>query len=246
MSESVGSESSKSDIASGAGMTRVPVITIDGPSGSGKGTVGLQLAETLGWHFLDSGAVYRALAFAALLHFPEALEEELRLEALALQLDLRFVGREIKLENKVITESIRAEICSQTASRIAVFPKVRAAMLHRQRAFCEAPGLIADGRDMGTVVFPEAILKFYLEASVEARALRRYRQYLQLKDREQDVTLEGLQRGMRERDARDKQRAMAPLRPAADAVMIDTTVLDVEGVFEQVMQHVRQRLSMNV
>lgn len=215
-----------------------PVITIDGPSGSGKGTVGYRLAQILEWHFLDSGAVYRALALAASMHFPADLNNERALEALAITLDLRF-DSQIWLEGKEVTEAIRSSECGQIASRIAVFPKVRAALLERQRAFCRSPGLVADGRDMGTEVFPQAILKIYLEASDWVRAERRY---LQLKDTVHSVTLESLLKGIQERDARDKERVVAPLRPAEDAVVLDTTAIGLEDVLEQVMYHVKQRL----
>lgn len=219
----------------------IPVITIDGPSGSGKGTIGLKLAKEFNWHFLDSGAVYRALALASLMEKVD-LANEKALESLAQKLDLKFDG-EIWLSGKKITEDIRSEACSQTASKIAIFPKVRAALLDLQRAFRKSPGLIADGRDMGTVVFPQAILKIFLEASPEDRAKRRY---LQLKDTAHSVTLERLLTEIKERDQRDQQRAVAPLKPAKDAVVIDTTGIGVETVFEQVMKLVRKSLYINV
>jgi len=213
----------------------IPVITVDGPSGSGKGTIGLRLAKHLHWHFLDSGAVYRALALSVLANHLD-LADESRIEALAHKLDLHF-DNEVFLNGKPVTEQIRSEHCSQTASKIAIFPKVRAALLERQRNFQRTPGLVADGRDMGTVVFPKADLKFYLEASSEERAKRRY---LQLKGTPHSVTLQHLLSEIRERDNRDKHRAVAPLKPAEDAVVIDTTGLGVERVFEQVMTVVKQ------
>ncbi len=219
----------------------MPVITLDGPSGSGKGTIGLRLAKELNWHFLDSGAVYRALALASLSEKIE-LTDESALEALAQRLDLKFDG-EVWLSGKQVTEGIRSETCSQAASKIAVFSKVRAALLGRQRAFQQPPGLVADGRDMGTVVFPDAILKIFLEASSEDRAKRRY---LQLKDTSHSVTLDRLLTEIKERDQRDQQRAVAPLKPAKDAVVIDTTGIGVEAVFEQVIQLVKKRLYVNV
>lgn len=219
----------------------IPTITIDGPSGSGKGTIGLRLAKQLNWHFLDSGAVYRALAWASIINGIDCADEQ-GLESLAEKLDLKFDG-EIWLSGRQVTEAIRSEACSQTASKIAVFPKVRAALLDRQRAFLQAPGLIADGRDMGTVVFPQAILKIFLQASHQDRAKRRY---LQLKDTPHSVTLEQLLTEIKERDLRDQQRAVAPLKPAEDAVVIDTTGIGVEAVFEQVIQLVRERLYINV
>lgn len=219
----------------------IPAITIDGPSGSGKGTIGLRLAKQLNWHFLDSGAVYRALALASMTNGIDCTDER-GLEILAEKLDLKFDG-EIWLSGRQVTEGIRSEACSQTASKIAVFPRVRAALLDRQRAFLQAPGLIADGRDMGTVVFPQAILKIFLQASHQDRAKRRY---LQLKDTPHSVTLEQLLTEIKERDLRDQQRAVAPLKPAEDAVVIDTTGIGVEAVFEQVIQLVRERLYINV
>jgi cytidylate kinase len=219
----------------------LPVITMDGPSGSGKGTIGLRLAKKLNWHFLDSGAVYRSLALASITEQVDITDER-ALESLALKLDLKFDG-EVWLFGKQVTEGIRSEACSQTASKIAVFPRVRAALLDRQRAFLQPPGLIADGRDMGTVVFPEATLKIYLEASSEDRAKRRY---LQLKDTVHSVTLDRLLTEIKERDLRDQQRAVAPLKPAEDAVVIDTTGIGVEAVFEQVLQLVQKSVFINV
>jgi len=221
----------------------IPIITFDGPSGSGKGTIGLLLAKKLGWHFLDSGALYRVLALAAI-HQGADLTNELALnepalEELAKKLNVQFINSEVWLEGQAVTDLIRSGLCGDAASKIAVFPGVRAALLERQRAFCQLPGLVADGRDMGTVVFPEAIVKFFLEASLEERAERRYHQ---LKDKAQNVTLQALLQEIAARDVRDKGRVTAPLRPAKDAVVIDTTGKGIEEVFNQVMKVVNQIL----
>ena len=214
-----------------------PVITIDGPGGSGKGTIGLLLAKKLGWHFLDSGALYRVVALAALNH-QVALNDENGLEAIALKLSVVF-SDVIMLEGKNVTDLIRSEACGNAASQIAIFPKLRAALLDKQREFCQSPGLIADGRDMGTVVFPHALLKIFLIASVEERANRRFQQ---LKDKGYSGTLQNLLEEIVARDARDKARVVAPLIPAEDAVVIDTTGLGIEAVLERVVQTAQQRL----
>lgn len=224
-------------------MTSVPVVTIDGPGGSGKGTLSRHLAKALGWHFLDSGAIYRVLALAALqqgLNLNQT-DAEKRLETLSLALDVNFneINEEVILGGKIVTAEVRSEQCGNLASKIATLAKVRQALLERQRKFCRPPGLVADGRDMGTVVFPEAFLKIYLEASVTERAKRRY---LQLKDLSHSVTLQSLLAEISERDARDKERATAPLKPAEDAVVIDTTGIGIEAVFAMVMTEVKRRL----
>ena len=209
-----------------------PVITIDGPSGSGKGTVAGRLATDLKWRLLDSGALYRLLAFAAANH-GVALDNEPLLSKLAAHLDVQFVGAtngkaaSIILEGDDVTHAIRSEQVAAGASTVAALPAVRAALLERQRAFREFPGLVADGRDMGTVVFPDAPLKIFLTASAEERARRRY---LQLKAKGDDVSLPRLLEEIRARDERDTQRAIAPLKPAADAIQLDSTELSIEQI----------------
>lgn len=224
-------------------MVSAPVITIDGPSGSGKGTVAGILAKRLGWNLLDSGALYRLLAFAAGNH-GVALDNEALLEKLAAHLDVQFIGAtdgkpaRIILEGDDVTHAIRSETVAAGASKIAALPAVRDALLQRQRAFLEFPGLVADGRDMGTVVFPDAPLKVFLTASAEERARRRY---LQLKAKGDDVSLSGLLDEIRARDERDTQRAIAPLKPAADAIQLDSTELSIEQVLERIMSEIALR-----
>ena len=224
-------------------MVSAPVITIDGPSGSGKGTVAGILAKRLGWNLLDSGALYRLLAFAAGNH-GVALDNEALLEKLAAHLDVQFIGAtdgkpaRIILEGDDVTHAIRSETVAAGASKVAALPAVRDALLQRQRAFLEFPGLVADGRDMGTVVFPDAPLKVFLTASAEERARRRY---LQLKAKGDDVSLSGLLDEIRARDERDTQRAIAPLKPAADAIQLDSTELSIEQVLERIMTEIALR-----
>ncbi len=218
-------------------LSNVPIITVDGPGGSGKGTLSANLAKALGWHFLDSGALYRVLALAALKKGFN-LQDEKALADLAQDLKVQFNG-DILLDGISVSQEIRKETCGNTASKIAAYPLVREALLECQRAFCRSPGLVADGRDMGTVVFPWAKMKIFLDANAEERAKRRY---LQLKDKVHNVTLQSLLQEIAERDARDKQRAIAPLRPAKDAVVIDTTGMGIEAVFARVMMEVKQRL----
>lgn len=214
---------------------RVPVIAIDGPSASGKGTVARRVAERLGFHFLDSGAIYRLAALAALRAGMD-LDDAAALAALAGTLDIRFAGEEILLGGERVTDAIRTEECGNAASRVAACPGVRSALLERQRAFRKAPGLVADGRDMGTVVFPDARAKVFLEASPEERASRRYKQ---LKRKGLHASLPELLREVAERDARDRGRSVSPLRAADDAVVVDTTSMSVDAVVARVLEVAR-------
>ncbi|NVZ61741.1 (d)CMP kinase [Pseudomonas gingeri] len=222
---------------------QAPVIAIDGPSGSGKGTIAGLLAKRLGWCLLDSGALYRLLAFAARNHGVDLTNEE-SLKLLAAHLDVQFIGATdgqpqcIILEGDDVTQDIRNESIGAGASQVAALPAVRDALLQRQRAFQEPPGLVADGRDMGTVVFPDAPLKIFLTASSEERARRRY---LQLKAKGDDVSLSSLLDEIRARDERDTQRAVAPLKPAADAIQLDSTELSIEQVLERIMSEIAIR-----
>lgn len=212
--------------------TFVNVITLDGPSGTGKGTLCHLLAAHLGWHFLDSGAIYRVFALAV--EESNIQEDEVEhLVRLAKNLPLSFVKEDIFLQGVSVKEKIRTQQCGQKASRLAALPEVREALLWRQRDFAKPPGLVTDGRDMGTVVFPQAALKIYLYATPEARAERRY---LQLKKSGKSDTLAQVVEELAERDARDMARSHAPLAPAHDAVSIDTTALSIEEVFQQVLQ----------
>ena len=215
----------------------MPVITIDGPSGSGKGTVCRLLADKLGWDVLDSGAIYRVLSLAAL-HHQIALDNEEALVPLAANLDVQFLvdsqtnAGKVILEGEDVTSTIRNEEVGAAASKVAALPRVREALLRRQRAFKTERGLIADGRDMGTVVFQDAPLKIYLTASAQERARRRY---VELNERGLDVTLSGLLQDIQARDDRDMNRAVAPLVPADDAIEIDTSELNAQQVFDKVI-----------
>ncbi|MGH8520063.1 MAG: (d)CMP kinase [Gammaproteobacteria bacterium] len=216
----------------------IPVIAIDGPSGTGKGSLGVRLARTLGWHFLDSGALYRTVGWLAM-RGAVVFDDVERLAHLAARIGVEFrdaaAGPEevrVICRGEDVTRSIRSEACAHAASEIAALPAVRAALLAQQRSFRQPPGLVADGRDMGTVVFPDAGLKIYLSASPEERAERRYKQ---LKDQGVNVNLHDLLEGIAERDARDSERGASPLRTAPDAVIIDTTRLDLGAVFERVI-----------
>jgi len=209
----------------------VPVIAIDGPSASGKGTVAQRVAKTLGFHFLDSGALYRLLGLAAQRH-GVALDDEERLAALAGEVDIRFEGADIWLDGAMIGDELRTEETGSAASKIAALPKVRAALLDKQRAFRRAPGLVADGRDMASVVFPDAVLKIFLTASAEARAERRYKQ---LKEKGIDANIAALLQDIRARDERDTQRSVAPLQQAQGASLLDTTPLNIEQAVQEVL-----------
>jgi cytidylate kinase len=210
-----------------------PVITIDGPSASGKGTVAERVASALGFHFLDSGALYRLTALSALKH-GVALDDEMRVAELAARLPASFHDGAVWLENENVHDAIRAEAVGEGASKVAALPAVRAALLDRQRAFRQAPGLVADGRDMGTVVFADAVAKIFLTASAEARAERRYKQLI---EKGNSASLPALVADMQARDARDTARAVAPLKPAPDALLLDTTMMSVESAVQAVLAH---------
>jgi 3-phosphoshikimate 1-carboxyvinyltransferase len=213
----------------------VPVIAIDGPSASGKGTVAAQAAQRLGYHYLDSGSLYRLVALAAT-RAGIALDDEPAVAALAAHLPARFDGTRILLDGVDVAEAIRSEACSVGASRVAVMPAVRAALLDRQRDYRRAPGLVAEGRDMGSVVFPDATCKIFLTASVEARADRRYKQ---LMEKGMAASMDSLLKDLQERDARDAARAVAPLKMLPDAVLLDTTGIDAEQAVGFVLDQAR-------
>jgi len=218
--------------------TEVPVIAIDGPGGSGKGTISTRLAEHLGWNFLDSGALYRLTALAVMKN-NVPLDNEAALGEAAERLDIRFEtspgGVKTFLDGEDVSDRLRHEDTGVLASKIAVTPEVRAALVKRQRQFRAPPGLVADGRDMGTVIFPDADLKIFLTASAEIRAKRRHKQ---LKEKGESVNLSRLFREIKARDLRDQSRSIAPLRPAEDAVIIDSTELSIEEVLNKVIDMV--------
>ncbi|MCO4320857.1 (d)CMP kinase [Aliidiomarina quisquiliarum] len=222
-----------------------PVITIDGPGGSGKGTICRLLAEKLGWKLLDSGAIYRVLAVAAMHHDVTESDEE-SLVALATDLDVEFVVNEetgqthVVLEGEDVTDTIRTEQVGMNASRIAALPRVREALLRRQRAFRELPGLIADGRDMGTVVFPSAEAKIFLTASAEERAQRRF---LQLQEKNIDANITEIIAEINARDERDANRSAAPMKAAEDSLFLDSTGKSIEQVLSEVLEYAHKKLS---
>jgi cytidylate kinase len=221
----------------------IPVVTIDGPSGSGKGTVSRLLARRSGWHLLDSGALYRLVAIAGTVAgaAAEDVEAHARLaQRMRVDFSSDAQGKErVLLDGREIGDLLRTEAAGAGASRVAAWPPVRQALLERQRAFALPPGLIADGRDMGSVVFPRAELKIFLTASSEERARRRYKQ---LKDKDSNVTLAALSLEIAERDRRDMTRSAAPLVPAADAIVLDSTALDAAEVTDEIYAHGRSRL----
>jgi len=225
-------------------VSKVHVLTIDGPSGSGKGTVSRAAARALGWALLDSGALYRLVALAAR-RAAHSLDDGPALARLAEHMDIRFGSRDsdeeiVWLDGKDVTGAIRTEEAGNDASKVASLPAVRAALLERQRRFAVPPGLVADGRDMGTVVFPEAEVKIFLTASAAERAARRHKQ---LKEKGVAATLAALSLEIAERDQRDMNRAIAPLVPSADAVLLDTTGMSVDAVVGRVLEVARGRLS---
>ena len=215
----------------------VPVIAIDGPSASGKGTIAKRVAQALGYHYLESGSLYRLVA---LLSLRQNVQGERELAQAAENMAVEFRGEQILLQNHDVNGEIRLEAVGQRASEVARMPAVRRALLERQRAFRQPPGLVADGRDMATVVFPDAALKIFLTASPEVRAQRRYKQLI---EKGISANLRALSRDLQERDARDANRALAPLVPAPDSQVLDSSALSVEQVVEQILGLYRERIS---
>ncbi|EHH0751119.1 TPA: (d)CMP kinase [Vibrio vulnificus] len=223
--------------------SQTPVVTVDGPSGAGKGTLCMLLSKKLGFQLLDSGAIYRVLALAAIHHGVDT-ESEDALVPLATHLDVQFVAEgdlvKVILEGEDVSQELRKEETGMAASKVAALPRVREALLRRQRAFEAAPGLVADGRDMGTVVFPNAKAKIFLDASAEERAHRRLKQ---LQDKGLDVRFDDLLSEIQERDDRDRNRPVAPLRPAEDALVLDSTSMSIDEVVEKALQYIESKLA---
>jgi cytidylate kinase len=212
-----------------------PVIAIDGPSASGKGTIAKRVAQALGFHYLESGALYRLVGLLALRH---DLHEEVGIARAAERMDVVFQGDEIFLEEEEVSQHIRHEAVGNRASEVARMGLVRQALLTRQRAFRQPPGLVADGRDMGTVVFPDACLKIFLTASPEVRAERRYKQLI---EKGISANLRALSRDLAERDARDANRPIAPLVPAPDSQVLDSSALSIDAVVERILERYQER-----
>ncbi|GAA5646697.1 MULTISPECIES: (d)CMP kinase [Vibrio] len=223
--------------------SQTPVITVDGPSGAGKGTLCMQLADKLGFHLLDSGAIYRVLALAAIHHGVDT-ESEDALVPLATHLDVQFIAEgdlvRVILEGEDVSRELRKEETGMAASKVAALPRVREALLRRQRAFADGKGLVADGRDMGTVVFPQAEVKIFLDASAEERAQRRLKQ---LQGKGLDVRFDDLLSEIQERDDRDRNRPVAPLRPAEDALLLDSTAMSIDEVVEKALNYIESKLA---
>ena len=216
----------------------IPVVCIDGPGGAGKGTIAKAVAQQLGYHILDSGAIYRVMALAALKHNLQ-ITQLAELVQLASHLDVAFEFTQDKsstlLDGEDVSDKLREEATASKASELAVMPEIRAALLQRQKDFAELPGLVADGRDMGTIVFPDAPYKFFLTASAQERAERRQKQ---LQEQGLDVSIATLLKAIKERDERDRNRTVAPLLPADDAIEIDTTELNIDEVVKRVMKEI--------
>ncbi len=220
----------------------VPVIAIDGPSASGKGTVAKQVSEKLGFHYLDSGSLYRLVALVAT-HTGVHLSDEKGLSNIAQNLNVTFKGKEIWLGGEDVADIIRTEKCGNRASKVATYLQVRKALLDRQRAFRQSPGLVAEGRDMCSVVFPDAALKIFLFASVETRTERRYKQ---LMEKGVDVNIESILQDIRERDARDSSRSVAPLKQGIDSSFIDTTLLSISESVSEILRRYTEICAKNI
>lgn len=217
----------------------IPVVAIDGPSASGKGTVAALVAARLGWNYLDSGSLYRIVALTAT-RAGISLDDGAGLALLAQRLPATFGGGRVLLDGDDVTDEIRSESCSAGASRVAAIPAVRVGLLERQRAYRQAPGLVAEGRDMGSVVFPDAGLKVFLTASLESRAQRRLKQLI---EKDLPAKLSSLLQDLRERDSRDAGRAVAPLQRCADALLLDTTTLTIDQAVDRVIAWTEERFS---